>query len=364
MNAVFLGRPAGSTSCAVTTARAISQGAGTSIFGAHAGRTALALALVRRCLLVFAILGLAPGEQAAGQTQTPSSALTDVPGGAEISPVMTIKTTVDEVDLLFTAMDRNKRWVKDLSETDIRVLDAGHPPERIIKFQRQVDLPLRIGLLIDTSDSISGRFEFEQQAATLFIQRILNPEKDLAFVMRFTESASLIQDFSADTTALSDAIQQLQLGGGTALYDAVVLACEKLGEHSDAQPLRRVLIVLTDGQDNRSRYRVEDAIDVALQTNVIIIALNTAGYGFFSQPANELLKKLADVSGGHMLAADREKQIAKAFNEVDEELRSHYLLAYKPANLPHDGAYRKIQLKANKRGLRMHYRHGYFARAQ
>jgi len=324
----------------------------------------LALAFLRRCLLAFAIFGLATGERAAGQMQAPSSALIDVRGGTEISPVVTIKTSVDEVDLLFTAMDRNKRWVKDLSETDIRVLDAGHPPERIIKFQRQIDLPLRIGLLIDTSDSISGRFDFEQQAATLFIQKILNPQKDLAFVMRFTENTSLIQDFSADTIALSDAIQQLQLGGGTALYDAVVRACEKLGQHSDTQPLRRVLIVLTDGQDNRSRYRVEDAISVALQTNVIIIALNTGAHGFFSQTTDELLKKLADVSGGHMLAADREKQIAKAFNEVDEELRSHYLLAYKPANLPQDGAYRKIQLKANKRGLRMHYRHGYFARPQ
>jgi Ca-activated chloride channel homolog len=299
--------------------------------------------------------------QVSGQMQAPPSVLTAVPRGIEPSPIMTIRTSVDEVDLLFTARDRGKHWVKDLSETDIRVLDAGSPPERIIKFQKQTDLPLRIGLLIDTSDSVSQRFNLEQQAATLFIQRILNPQKDLAFVMRFTDSASLIQDLSADTTALSDAIQQLELGGSTALYDAVVQACEKLAQHADAQPLRHVLIVLTDGQDNKSHLRVEDAINVALQSNVIVIALNTKGHGFFSERSDELLKKLAEVSGGHMLAADREKQIFKAFNEVDEELRSHYLLAYKPANLRQDGTYRKIELRATKRGLRMQYRHGYFA---
>jgi len=311
--------------------------------------------------LIFAIAGLAFRPQAQAQMPAPPRVLTAIPRGTEPSPIMTIRTSVDEVDLLFTARDRGKHWVKDLSETDIRVLDAGHPPERIIKFQKETDLPLRIGLLIDTSDSVSPRFNLEQQAATLFIQRILNPQRDLAFVMRFTESASVIQDFSADTTALSDAIQQLELGGSTALYDAVVQACEKLAQHADAQLFRRVLIVLTDGQDNKSHFRVDDAINVALRTNVIIIALNTKGYRLFSERSDGFLKKLAEVSGGHMLAADREKQIFRAFNEVDEELRSHYLLAYKPANLLQDGTYRKIELKATKRGLRMQYRRGYFA---
>ena len=324
-------------------------------------RRITATALVHCCVLLSAILGLARSPHAQAQIQAPSGVLTAVPRGIDPSPIMTIRTSVDEVDLLFTARDRGKHWIKDLAETDIRVLDAGKPPERIIKFQKQTDLPLRIGLLIDTSDSVSPHFDLEQQAATLFIQGILNPKKDLAFVMRFTESTSVIQDFSADTTALSNAIQQLELGGTTALYDAVVEACQKLAQLPDAQPLRRVLIVLTDGQDNRSRFRVDEAINVALQTNVIIIALNTKGYGFFSERSDDSLRKLAEVSGGHMLAADRKKQIFKAFNEVDEELRSHYLLAYKPANLRQDGTYRKIELKALKRGLRMQYRHGYFA---
>src|SRR2546430_8859119 len=132
---------------------------------------------------------------------------------------------MDEYDTLLHVKVQRKHWHKDLAESYIRVLNEGHPPKRIIKFQKETDLPLRIGLLIDTSDSVSPRFNLEQQAATLFIQRILNPQRDLAFVMRFTESASVIQDFSADTTALSDAIQQLELGGSTALYDAVVQAC-------------------------------------------------------------------------------------------------------------------------------------------
>ena len=300
-----------------------------------------------------------------GQTQASSllqeELIFDSSIDSTVPSASTLRVKVDEVDLSFTARDRHNHWVTDLSEADIHVLDNGQPPKSILKFQSQADLPLRVGLIIDTSDSVSLRLGFEEKSAALFIQKVLNPATDTAFVVGFSGEATLRQNFTSDTQALATAIWKLPSGGSTALYDAVHYACEKLMEQSDGKIERRVLILLTDGDDNSSHFYAQEAMDAAIRANVVIIALNTGNMPNSSDPKLKALKEMADTSGGQMLQAENEKQITKAFKNIQQELRSHYLVAYKPAELNQDGSYRKIQLKVSRHGMHIFYRHGYYA---
>jgi Ca-activated chloride channel homolog len=298
-----------------------------------------------------------------GQTQTSSLDAKEAVLDAKVKSTATFQMRVNEVDLSFTARDRHNRWVTDLSQEDISVLDNGKPPKSILTFQSRADLPLRVGLLIDTSDSVSRQLEFEKKSAILFLKQVLNPATDSAFVVGFSNEATLRQGLTSDVTALSTAIENLPLGGSTALYDAVHYACGKLEASANGQVVHRVLILLTDGEDNSSHFYAREVINAALQANVVIIALNTNGEPNSSDPRYRDFKEMADMSGGIMLKADSQKQVAKAFKEIQEQLRSHYFMAYKPAELNQDGSYRKIRLKARRRGLHIFYRHGYFAPA-
>ncbi len=298
-----------------------------------------------------------------GQTQTSSFNANETVLAASVKSTPTLQMRVNEVDLSFTARDRHNRWVTDLSEGDISVLDNGKPPKSILKFQSRADLPLRVGLLIDTSDSVSRQLEFEKKSAILFISQVLKPATDSAFVVGFNNEATLRQGLTSDVTALSTAIRNLPSGGSTALYDAVHYACGKLEASANGQVVRRVLILLTDGDDNSSHFYAREVMNAALQANVVIIALNTNGDPNSSDPKYRDFKEMADTSGGIIFKADSQKQVAKAFKEIQEQLRSHYFLAYKPAELNQDGSYRKIQLKVRRHGLHIFYRHGYFAPA-
>lgn len=297
------------------------------------------------------------------QTQTPPFDANETVLDASVKSAPTLQIRVNEVDLSFTARDRHNRWVTDLSEGDISVFDNGKPPRSILKFQSRADLPLRVGLLIDTSDSVARQLEFEKKSAILFIKQVLNPATDSAFVIGFSNEATLRQGLTSDVTALGTAIRNLPSGGSTALYDAIHYACGKLEASANGQVVRRVLILLTDGEDNSSHFYAREAINAALQANVVLIALNTNGEPNSSDQRYRDFKEMADMSGGIMLKADSQKQVARAFKEIQEQLRSHYFLAYKPAEINQDGSFRKIRLKVRRRGLHIFYRHGYFAPA-
>ena len=308
--------------------------------------------------LVFPLLTLV----SSGYAQTSSLPQQNLfSGNDRLAP--TFKVKVNEVDLLFTARDRHNHWITDLSQDDVSVLDNGEPPSSILEFQSRSDLPLRVGLIIDSSDSISRQMEFEKQSSILFIRQVLNPAKDSAFIVSFNEDVRLMQGFTSDLGSLSKAIRELPLGGSTALYDAVHFGCEKLQESSDGQPVRRVLIVITDGDDNSSHFSVRQTIAAALQQNVVIIALNTNGETSSFDPKYKRFKEMAEVSGGMVLKASSEKDVAKAFKAIQEQLRSHYFMAYKPAALNQDGSFRKIRVMVKRHGLQVFYRHGYYAPA-
>ena len=276
-------------------------------------------------------------------------------------PPTTFAVHVDEVDLAFVVTDRHHRSINDLSERELRLRDNGQPPESIRTFESQTGLPLRLGLVVDVSDSIAPQFQFERNAAAMFIRRIVDSTKDLAFVLGFNENPALIQDLTGDTQLLASAIQNLPLGGGTAIYDAIYFACQRLLQQTDAGLTRRVLVVVTDGQDNSSHLSPTQVIENAIRCNVMVIVLHTQAEPDKTEPNYRVLQKLTRETGGQILAADTEKQMAKAFMQLSSQLRNYYLLAYHPAQFNRDGAYRKIQLQTTRRGAHIICRRGYYA---
>ena len=230
---------------------------------------------------------------------------------------------------------------------------------------------MRVGVAIDTSSSVTSRFRFEQDAASAFFRQALNRDGDLGFVMGFENHLTVTQDFVGDPDLLSQGVERLTLGGGTALYDAVRTACQKLLHRPEQDMVARVLVVLSDGQNNAGEIRLERAIDAAQEAEVTIYAISTNYSTFLGErdlaadQGNSDLRKLAEQTGGRILFPDDPKQVAKAFAKISEELRSRYAVSYKPADFTPDGRYRKIKIEARKMGenLEIRTRKGYYARA-
>src|SRR5437867_4077073 len=193
----------------------------------------------------------------------------------------TIKTVVNLVDVLFTVLNRRNKLVPELEKGDFKIFDEGKPQE-IRYFSRQTDLPLRIGMLMDTSNSIRERIKFEQDASVNFLFSVLRRNKDEAFVMTFDDEPQIIQPFTNDAGALRDQITRTRAGGGTAIYDAIYDACVKELSHPPRPPgdqpdiVRRVMILISDGEDNLSTRTRADAIEMAQRTSVVIYTISTS----------------------------------------------------------------------------------------
>jgi len=279
-----------------------------------------------------------------------------------------IRKDVDEVNLVFSAYDRRHRFVKDLELGQIQLRDDRRPPERVTKFASETDLPLSAVLLIDLSDSIRGRFAFEKRAAIEFLQQTLRAESDEALIIGFNEQAEVAQDWTADKKLVAQAIEGLRSSGATALYDALGLACRKLSARKRRHE-RRAIIVISDGDDNKSRETLRAVTSQALEAEAAVYVLITAPRQRFvltdlNQKAR-LLDSLTMATGGRMLDAHVERELAKAFGSIQQELRMQYVLSYKPAELRADGRYRTIELRSQGRsGVRFHYRRGYYSRSR
>jgi VWFA-related protein len=279
--------------------------------------------------------------------------------GAE--PDHTLAVHVDEVDLAFVVTDKRHHWVTDLSANEVSLRDNGLAPEAIRTFQSESGLPLRIGLLLDTSGSIQYELNAEKDAAEQFVSKIVDPAKDQAFVLGFTDKPSVLQELTSDRQALASAVENLTVGGATAIYDAVELSCQKLAQHKDDRLTGRVLILVTDGMDNSSYMQPEQVIETAVRSNVVVMVLDTQPNANPKDPEYKILQKLAEETGGQVLLAANKKQVTKAFNQLSSQLRSFYLLAYRPAQFARDGSYRKIQLKITRHGVHILCRRGYYA---
>lgn len=274
----------------------------------------------------------------------------------------TFRRNVNEVPVVFTVTDKHNHYVRDLSKKDFRVMDDGHPVVDIRSFRRETELPLRVGLLIDSSASVRGRFKFEQEAAIEFMNQTIRPKFDQAFVLGFDSSLEVTQEFTGDSELLSKGIRSLRPGNSTRLYDALFYACRERLNTAETASVRRAIVLITDGEDNSSRSTREEAIDMALRANVIVYTISTNFPGYAeSGKYDKILQRIADATGGRWFEPFQVTDVANAFSQIQADLRSQYALAYRPEDFKHDGRYRTIEIMAEHKGLKVHSRHGYYA---
>jgi Ca-activated chloride channel family protein len=280
------------------------------------------------------------------------------------NPILTIKKRVDEVNVLFIAMDKHGKFVRNLNEHDFSILDDHKPPQSIIAFKGQTDLPLEMGLLVDVSGSVRSRFDFEQEAAVGFLQHVIRPSYDKAFVLGFNAHGQITQDFTDKVSLLSAGVKRLHDGGGTALYDAIYHACkDKLMKENSDRPIRKALIVLSDGEDNQSEMTEAQAIEMAQRAQVLIYSISTDDSGLILR-GDKILEQLSDATGGRAFFPYKMKDITHSFSAIEDELRSQYVVSYKPSDFDADGRYRSIQITSLKKDLLVRARKGYYAPRQ
>jgi len=293
-----------------------------------------------------------------------AASLADASSGGPGDSILTIKKRVDEVNVLFIATDKHGKFVRDLKQSDFSFFDDHKPVESVIDFRRNTDLPIEMGLLMDTSGSVRGRFDFEKEAALGFLQHVLRPGYDKAFVLGFNAHSHVTQDFTDNVQSLTAGVNQLRAGGGTALYDAIYKACKEklLNERSD-HPLRKAIIILSDGEDNQSGVTREQAIEMAERAEVLIYAISTDDSGLILR-GDKVLEDLASATGGRAFFPFKMKDITHSFAAIEDELRSQYVVSYKPSNFDADGRYRSIEITALKKDLQVRARRGYYAPRQ
>jgi len=294
----------------------------------------------------------------AAQGQTPADPNAD-------DAVAKIITRSNEVNVVFTVTDKRGRRITDMKQADFRVLDDNKPPELIRSFRAETNLPLQVGLLIDASNSVRDRFKFEQESAIEFLNQTVRPQSDQAFVVGFDVTPEVTQDFTDNTELLAHGVHELRPGGGTALYDALYFACrDKLLKAPKSITVRRAIILLSDGDDNQSHVTREEAIEMAQRAEAIVYTISTNVSGT-KGAGDKVLERIADATGGRAFFPFQIRDVANAFTEIQDELRSQYAISYKPADLKSDGHYRTIEIEANDRkNFRVRSRRGWYAPVQ
>ena len=285
--------------------------------------------------------------------------------------------TVGLVHLVAAVMDRRNKFVTDLTQNDFQVFEDGKE-QRISYFSRQANLPLRIGMLLDTSNSIRERLHFEEDAATDFLYNVIRRGQDQAFVMTFDNEPEVIQDYTDDVSELNEVIQKQNAGGGTALNDAIYLASERLmdppaptGPNLD---MRRILVIISDGDDNLSDHALSDAIQMADRAGVSIYAISTNNEWVETDTVDtsrkleysegdKILIELGEETGGRVFFPFRVDDLAQSFLDIGNELRSQYLIGYTPPYKEADGQFHRVDLRVDRKGLTVRSRKGYFATA-
>jgi Ca-activated chloride channel homolog len=317
------------------------------------------------------LIAALPVQQLAAQAAVPAA---HAPAGQDAQApqnpgsdvgVTTLKATVNEVNLIFTVTDKHGRYIPNLQLHDFALLDDQKAPERVNSFHQQINLPLRVGLLIDTSTSIHSRFKFEQQAAQEFLLQTLKARSDRAFVMGFDVTPTLTADWTNDMDALETGVNKLSPGGGTALFDAVYTACRDklLDQTRGTDPVRKALILLSDGSDNQSRVYLSEAIKMCQRSETIIYSIST-NWTPSRGEGDKVMAQLASDTGGQVFFPPSVEEVSTSFTNIQEELRSQYALVYTPADFKNDGAFRTIYLYCTDRRYQVRAKKGYFAPKQ
>ncbi|MGB8728540.1 MAG: VWA domain-containing protein [Candidatus Sulfotelmatobacter sp.] len=279
--------------------------------------------------------------------------------------VWTIHKSVDDVALFFSVSSHG-HMVNDLEASNIQIRDDNKAPERVVQFAPQSKLPLRLALLVDTSGSVHDRFSFEKSAATKFVQKVLGNPADLGFIAGFATEPSVTQDFSADPVELGKGIDNLANGGGTALFDAVSFACRKLGAYPDDERVARVLVILSDGEDNSSHSSLKQSVQIAERMGVTIYTVSTKEGLGDKTDADKVLEVLAERTGGDAMFPGDLHTLGSSLEKLRDLIRSRYFIAYKPADFQPNGSYHTINIIAEKNGkhLQVRARKGYHVRLE
>jgi Ca-activated chloride channel family protein len=333
-------------------------------------------------LVVLAVLFAVPADRGRAQQQVPP-APADAPAQAPPNqqpsagqPQMPpITSTTGFVHLVVAVVDHHHNFITDLDKSDFKVLEDGVPQD-IRFFGRETDLPLRIAILLDTSNSIRPRLEFEKDAAVDFLVRVIRRTKDLAFLMTFDNEPQVIQNYTDNLDLLTTAVREQRAGGGTALRDAICLASEKLqhaplpkGANTDT---RRLIVLISDGTDNLSDHALSEAIDGAIRSEAAVYSVSTntdwlsideprKPHKYNMDPGDKVLQQFSDQTGGHAFFPYRMDDLAQSFSDIGTELRSQYFIAYAPTVPPTNGGYRKIEVQTDRKGLIVRTRKGYYA---
>jgi VWFA-related protein len=268
---------------------------------------------------------------------------------------------VTRVNVLFTVSDRRGRFITNLVKDDFQVFES-KKQQNVLEFAAESDLPLRLAVLIDTSNSIRDRFRFEQEAAVEFITSLLRPSADKAVVVSFDTTAELVADLSGDLEKLSKLIRDLHPGGGTSLYDAIFFACrDKLMQDQPRHKFRRAMVILSDGEDNQSRHTRDQALEMAQKADVVIYAIST-NISRTPTDGDKVLKYLAAETGGLTFFPFKVQDLAQSFENIANELRHQYNLLYRPEPLHTDGLFHAIDIRVKgRKDLLVRARKGYYA---
>jgi len=315
---------------------------------------------MRRRLVWLALLGAAL--LAAQQPRSRSG-----PAQAGSSPVQVddektrIILDVTRVNILFTVTDRKGRFITNLTKDDFEVYEDKRP-QKILEFTAESDLPLRIALLLDTSNSVRPRFRFIQEAAIEFLNAVMRPRYDKALVISFDTNVELVADLTDDRDRLASAIRELRPGGGTSMYDAIYFACrDKLAQEQPRHKFRRALVVLSDGEDNQSRVTREQALEMAQKADVVIYTIST-NISRLDTDGDKVLRYLASETGGLALFPFKIEDLAQSFENIANELRHQYNIFYRPEPLRTDGRYQTVDVRVKgRRDLIVRARKGYYA---
>lgn len=362
--------------------------------------------------LIFAVLGMGVGILRAPAQQAPLPKAPSTPaaqggsahpeeGTAQEKP-HTIRTTVELVNVPVTAKNKHGQPVIDLNVPDFRVYEDG-VEQKITHFERETNTPIRLGLILDTSNSARRALSYEKEAASEFVYLVLHNggTKNEVFLQTFDATSSVIQDFTNDPDLLNEKIQDLRSGGGKALNDAIYFAClKKMRYTGPPEDTRRVLVVLSDGLDVESKHTLDQAVSMARMTETMIYTVGTAAYGF-TNPGDKMLDDISDETGGYAsfplresagvdletgylshgqigdtsqnkglgaetgtYSAQRMMHLADALQGIGRDLEEEYTLGYRPIRDALDGTYRSIKVETSRRGVILHWKPGYFATAE
>ena len=309
------------------------------------------------------MLAQAPKQAPPAKAQAPKAAPAKPPGnfgGAEPNTEAIFSFDVTRVNILYTVSDKKGRFVTDLSKEDFDIVE-NKKKQNILEFTAETELPLRLAILVDTSNSIRDRFRFIQEAATDFINTAMRTQ-DKGIIVSFDTSAELAADLTADKAILERAVRNLRPGGGTALYDAIFFACrDKLMQDQPRDKFRRAVVILSDGEDNQSHYTREQALEMAQKADVVVYAIST-NISHTAMEGDKVLRRLAEQTGGLAFFPFKAQDLSQSFENVANELRHQYNVFYRPEPLNQDGLYHNVDIKVrDRKDLVVRARRGYYA---